>query len=154
VDATTGSRRILNPIKEDARLLHNGIPTTPLQIESFLNTRRQAIFAQMDEIRHFADSARQVEKAGPLPDVPLMVLSHGRRVWPPGAEGDEREAGWRVLQHNLVSLTPQGQQEVVKNAGHSIQIDAPDAVAAAIRKVAAEFRLRASGYPSTVLSAP
>ena len=140
VDATTGSRRLRNPIKQDARLDHSGLPTTPLQIESFLNTRRQAVFAQMDEISHFADSARQVEKAGPLPDVPLMVLSHGRRVWPAGADGDRREAEWAMLQRRLVQLAPQGEQEVVSNAGHNIQVDAPAVVAAAILKVAEQSK--------------
>ena len=80
-----------------------------------------------------------------LGNIPLAVLRHGRAVAP--IKGDvtpeiarEYEAIWARMQDELAALSPQGRVVVAEESGHSIQLDRPDAVIAAIRDVLAATR--------------
>ena len=46
----------------------------------YLNSRRKAIFAQMDELANFKVSAEQALHAGALPAVPLIVLARNPQL--------------------------------------------------------------------------
>jgi pimeloyl-ACP methyl ester carboxylesterase len=89
----------------------------------------------------------QVRAAGPLPDVPLRVLSAHYLHCPPGVPVDQREAFrqrsdrvWMKLQAELAQLAPRSRHIIVEESGHNIHLDRPDAVIDAIWEVVEDAR--------------
>jgi pimeloyl-ACP methyl ester carboxylesterase len=79
----------------------------------------------------YAESQRN---AHPLGDIPLIVLARSRSDYPPDV------AAMLTAEHNaqqakFATLSTNGTEIVVSNAGHHVQLDAPDAVVAAIRRL-------------------
>ena len=105
----------------------------------FLNSSRKAIFAQMEELRHFKDSAYEVKHSGPLPDIPLAILSRGKDQLPE-INGVSMEQEWRDMQKNLLTLSEQSWHRIIKNSGHKIYLDAPNEVIKNILKVVGKVR--------------
>ena len=116
-------------------------------VAAYLNTRRKAVFAQMDELAHFDESARQALDAGVLPAVPLIVIARGvgRAASPP-----EDEQRWHRHQAELARLSPQGKLWIAEHSGHEIHHDRPDLVVAAVREVLEKTR---AGSPPTAHAA-
>lgn len=85
-----------------------------------------------EELVHFAMSARQVRQAGILPNVPLVVLTRGQRVWPYTEHGDALESTWMQLQDELAHLLPNSVHLVAEQSGHSIHMDEPGMVISAV----------------------
>ena len=77
-------------------------------------------------------SATQVQAAPAFPNIPLAVLTH--TVAPPGAPA-ELEQAWQGRQVAQSRLSCRGELVVAEGAGHLIQLDRPDVVVAAIRRV-------------------
>jgi pimeloyl-ACP methyl ester carboxylesterase len=78
-----------------------------------------------------AASSEEVKRAGPFPDVPLVVVAatdHGLffRKWEPLL---------MRLQRQLAELSPSGRLIVAEGSGHDVQIERPTLVVAAIRSV-------------------
>ena len=82
-------------------------------------------------------SAQQARAAGGLADMPLLVLTAGR---PHEGETPEEQRAWIDLQAGLARLSTRGRQEVVRNSGHMIPFEAPEAVIEAAREVVANVR--------------
>jgi pimeloyl-ACP methyl ester carboxylesterase len=81
-------------------------------------------------------SEEQVRSAGPIPDVPIIVIRHGLPFeggpdWPTA----QVEALWTELQNDLATLSSDGKVVVAENSHHRIQEDRPDVVIAAIREI-------------------
>lgn len=128
---------LTNPL--DASRLSNEQVEGNLAVGAYLNTRRKAIFTQMDELAHFADSARQVLAAGKLPPVPLIVLVRDSANGEPSAAAEER---WHHSQATLAQLSPLGQLWRATGSGHDIYRDRPDLVEKAVREVVESARKR------------
>ncbi len=78
-----------------------------------------------------AESNRQVEAAGPFPDVPLTVIAatdHGPffKDWEPTL---------MRLQVGLAKLSPRGTLIVAEGSGHDVQLDRPQIVVDAVRRM-------------------
>ena len=90
------------------------------------------------ELKAFHQSASQAAATGSLEDMPLAVLSHDpdkpSSAFPPDLAKAINEA-WEKMQEELAHLSTRGTQTVVKNSGHYIQLDRPDAVVAAVHDV-------------------
>ena len=86
----------------------------------------------------------ELRAAGPLPDVPLVILSHGLAPTaaglPPGWPVQQQEQLWQQLQHAMATLTPQGQQRVVPDSGDMIQQAKPEVVVDVIRAMVNQLR--------------
>jgi len=81
-------------------------------------------------------SEMQVQNAGTLPDLPLIVLRHGRPFdFSPGWPADEVEKLWVDLQTDLASRSSTGQLVLATGAGHRIAEMRPDLVIQAIKDV-------------------
>ncbi len=93
----------------------------------FLNSSRKATMAQMEELRSFKKSAYQVKHSGPLPDIPLAVLSRGKNQLPE-INGVSLEQEWRDMQINLLTLSNQSWHTIIKKSGHKIYLDAPEEI--------------------------
>lgn len=109
----------------------------PFEIARYLNSRRKAIFTQMDELANFARSAEEVRAAGSLPAVPLLVVSRDAAQGLPDAAA---EARWQQGQQALAAAVPGGEWWTAARSGHEIHRDRPDVVIAAVRRVLARVQ--------------
>jgi pimeloyl-ACP methyl ester carboxylesterase len=86
------------------------------------------------ETRWVDATCRQLEKAGPFPDVPLAVVSAARR--PPGRLMPEEASDLRQAnQEALVGLSPLSRQFHAAGASHVPQLSEPTVVVDAVRWV-------------------
>jgi pimeloyl-ACP methyl ester carboxylesterase len=98
--------------------------------------RRQYLATVRAEAAAQEENSAQVRSLGPLRDLPLVVLSHDPdKVRFPGNLTDPVNREWAKMQEELAHLSSNGSHVVVKGSGHDIQIDKPEAVVDAIRKV-------------------
>jgi pimeloyl-ACP methyl ester carboxylesterase len=100
-----------------------------------LNSRRKAVFAQMDELKYFQDSADEVSNAGPMPNIPIAVLTRGISQLPTLENSESMENVWLAMQIDLANSSQQGYQKIIPNSGHNIHIDAPDAVVDSVLEI-------------------
>ena len=97
-----------------------------------------------NEVIDFPATYKELHDAGPLPDVPLVILSHGQ---PPDAAGfpagwpvAQQEQLWQGLQQAMATLTPRGTQKDVADSGDIIQLAKPEVVVAAIKELVDQLR--------------
>jgi len=84
-------------------------------------------------------SAKQIKRSPPLPVMPFIVLTSVQSGRPPDETGKRLHL---ELQLQLARLSPNAQQTVIKDSGHFIQLDQPQAVIDAIRSVVGAARER------------
>lgn len=109
--------------------------------QEYLTVGYQAKYfdAVLDEGAVVEESDALVRSAGPLRDMPLVVLTHG--VPDPTALGaapeqaEEVEQIWQELQQDLTKLSSNSTLLVAEESGHAIPGEQPDAVVDAIRQV-------------------
>ena len=92
-----------------------------------------------NEVIDFDATYDELRSTGALPDVPLLILTHGQPpsadCCPPGWPITEQEQLWQRLQEDLAKLTPSGEQRVVPDSGHMIHQAKPDVVIDAIAEM-------------------
>ncbi len=112
-------------------------------IARYLNSRRKAVFTQMDELANFSHSGDEVSGAGALPDVPVIVLSRDPARGLPDPAG---EARWQRGQRELAAGLRRAEWWTAAGSGHEIHRDRPDLVVAAVRRVLAQLRAGPEGF--------
>jgi pimeloyl-ACP methyl ester carboxylesterase len=94
-----------------------------------------------------SESYEEAESAGQLRDLPLIVLTRGK---PLGSEPGEEvppdrlryEQVWmHEIQPRLARLSTRGRQVILRNSGHRIPDDAPQAIVEAVQSILAELRV-------------
>ena len=117
------------------------LPSEVRPLAQKLVEKSSAFMALRGEMISFRRSAEQVRQSGPLPDVPVMVITRGKRVWPHNERGNRLENLWRELQDDLATRTTYHRSEIAashvlaKNSGHYVHLDEPGVVINAIRRV-------------------
>ena len=107
---------------------------------------RQAVAAESAAMK---ESAREVRSAGGMRDWPLIVLTGGKMefgpdpLMAPDRQNQLRNLWINVLQAEEARLSTRGRQIVLKDSGHLIQFERPDAVIDAVHEVWSE----AGGVP-------
>ncbi len=128
-------------------------PANIRHLAYMLMLRRHSAEIQLAETELFQESARRLSaQAGRLRDIPVTVLTRGRRVWPDNNHGDAMERIWSYLQRDLSSLTSRAQQHIATHSGHSIHLDQPNLVVEQILKSLRSARWYAV-RPNMVISA-
>jgi pimeloyl-ACP methyl ester carboxylesterase len=95
------------------------------------------------ELKAISESAAQTAAASSLGDMPLAVLSSDPTRPQPDLPEDlvkPTNDAWQQMQQELAHLSTRGTQVIAKNSGHYIQLDRPDVVIDAIRKVVGQVR--------------
>ncbi|MCG8378681.1 MAG: alpha/beta hydrolase [Proteobacteria bacterium] len=90
-------------------------------------------FTRQEELLSLPQSANQVLSADPLPTIPLVVLTRGKRVWPNNGYGDRMEKVWMELQDELSRQIDDAVHLIAENSGHAIHLDQPEMVITALR---------------------
>jgi alpha/beta hydrolase fold len=104
--------------------------------------------AQIAKDHQFADSNeegvdvyasfKEVQKAEPLPDIPLVVVTAGRSEgWPPGWDPDVFDRLRAEQQADLANMVPNGQQVIARHSTHEVPLQQPLVVVKAIQTVLA-----------------
>lgn len=103
--------------------------------------RPQFIAAVRAEADAQEENSAEVRPLGTLGNLPLVVLSHDPdKVRFPGNLTEPVNREWGKMQEELAHLSSNGSHVVVKGSSHDIQIDRPDEVVDAIRKVVGAAR--------------
>jgi pimeloyl-ACP methyl ester carboxylesterase len=76
--------------------------------------------------------------AGPLPAVPVAVLSHGK----PPADSPGMGQMWAALQRDLANEPPDCTHVIVQQSGHTLQGDEPELVTRTIMNLVQQARQR------------
>jgi pimeloyl-ACP methyl ester carboxylesterase len=136
----------------EAEILEFSMPFGIPRLMKFCDNDPEALAAECNfhhaqtsvaEMRAFAESGAQTAATGALGDMPLAVLSHDPERQQPDLPADLEKPtndAWENLQEELVHLSTRGTQTIAKNSGHYIQLDRPDVVIDAIRKVVDQSR--------------
>lgn len=95
----------------------------------------KSVVTGRSEFRGLGQSVVAVADAPAISNIPLIVLSRGRRAWPEGPAGDAQEVSWRAQQIELSKLSTKGRQRIALNSGHHIHLDEPEVVADAVREL-------------------
>ena len=115
------------------------LPEDEKTVALALAEKPRASIALRSEMYHFRRSMDQVRKATLADDIPVKVISRGKRVWPENDDGDRLEATWRALQEDLYErLSPPASalsHQFAMNSGHYVHLDEPGLVTRAIRKM-------------------
>jgi pimeloyl-ACP methyl ester carboxylesterase len=114
-----------------------------------LNADPARLLTQASMLDNFAASQREaVNLQRGYGDMPLIVLTAGRRDPPPDAPADLREQVplfYREASRAheaFAALSQRGQAQIIKDSGHNIPVEKPEAVLAAINRVLAECETR------------
>jgi len=113
-------------------------PNLPDEVKAMvqtLNLKGETRAAMSDELLDFRLSAQQVREASTLPDVPMVVLTRGKRVWPDNVRGQRMERLWSQLQVELAGRAPRVTHIVAQGSGHHIHLDQPELVADSVHMI-------------------
>jgi pimeloyl-ACP methyl ester carboxylesterase len=80
-----------------------------------------------------------VRSAGGLEEMPLIVLTQGNQSSPSSASPGVLR-GWVELQRRFAERSRRGRQVVVRESGHGMPIEAPDAIITAVREMVTMVR--------------
>jgi pimeloyl-ACP methyl ester carboxylesterase len=83
----------------------------------------------------FSSGLRELRRAGNLGDLPMIVLSHGRRTF----STKQAERSWTRMQRQLSDDSSNTVRVVAIDSRHAIQVDQPGLVAAALEQAARAF---------------
>lgn len=111
------------------------------QIEAMTAMSSPIVDPEQLDVSSSREQLRRSRTEAPLPDVPLVVLVHGRptELLPPElAEPFEPE--WLELQQRVADLVPRGRLERVEGAGHDIHQERPEVVVDAVVDVLDQVR--------------
>jgi pimeloyl-ACP methyl ester carboxylesterase len=91
------------------------------------------------EVVDLDQSYEEIRDAAPLPDVPLLVISHGLKpdatCCPSGWPIDQMDDLWQDLQDQLADLEPNSRHIIAEKSGHAIHQADPQFVADGIKDV-------------------
>jgi len=106
---------------------------------------RTAVPDPRTETDYMLETIEQLRRSGPLPPVPLVVVTSASRgsglppVFSPEGQARLNEVAM-AMQKKLVDLVPGAEQILVEGAGHNVHVDKPEAVLAPIRAMIARLR--------------
>lgn len=92
----------------------------------------KSIRTQQREFLNFTQSGAQVGQVNRQLDIPLAVITRGKRVWKDTPYGQQQEQVWMDLQKDLLQLSTDSWQVIAKDSGHSVHLQQPDLVARTI----------------------
>lgn len=114
---------------------------------------RTAVPDPRTETDYMFETVEQLRRSGPLPRVPLVVITAAsRESGLPPAFSPEGQAKLRdvamAMQKKLVDLLPGAEHILVEGAGHNVHLEKPEAVVAPIRAMIDRIRKRPAGAPA------
>ena len=118
-------------------VLHEHFPIEKAAVAQQLMERWSSMLTWREEMANYALSSRQLRDVyhRPILEIPIVILTRGKRVWPDTSYGDAMEEAWRELQAELNYMSDNSIHIIAENSGHVIHLDEPELVVEAIRDV-------------------
>lgn len=144
--AKTFPDEIAGVVLVDARHAEFSQRCRQLGVPRLLYDPPEALLAMMSatartELEAAPLTLKQTRRAGPFPDVPLIVLTQSNATsrWPKGLR-----KVWEASQQSLAKMSRLGRIKVCDDAGHNVHKDRPDVVVQAVLNVVRAARYVAS----------
>ncbi len=125
------SRRIMLGSREQVTY---GIPEQLHDIAFLLAREEKAMGAMYNEVRNMPESSATTANLD-MPDVPIVVISHGERVWEEKPLTNNMEQVWQELQTELANKNGYSKQIIADSSGHQIQLDQPHLIIDVIKEL-------------------
>ena len=118
-------------------VLHEHYPEEEAAVAQQLMERWSSLLTWREEMANYALSSRELRDVyhRPILEIPIVVLTRGKRVWPDTPYGDAMEAAWKELQAELNYMSGKSTHIIAENSGHVIHLDEPELVVDAIHDV-------------------
>jgi pimeloyl-ACP methyl ester carboxylesterase len=130
--APTGSLRLAG---QSVTTIADELPGEYQSMARSLGYQSKAYQALDGEMASFQQSQSQVRDAGPLPKIPMAVISSSFvEDFPPGFSEGDIKSTWDELQADLSKLATMP-QVIAANSGHYIHIDQPEPVIQSVLKM-------------------
>jgi pimeloyl-ACP methyl ester carboxylesterase len=126
---STGRGEVPSAMPQALKPLARSLAATP--------RARLALGAEAAELRQSAD---QVAAAPVRRDLPVAVISRGRREWPDTEAGRRLERTWRELQLDLAGRVGSGTHAIASRSGHFVQLEQPELVIRAVGTLVERLR--------------
>lgn len=121
---------------------HPSLPDAARRLVRQQMNRRRTRRALAHEFLGFRESARELRDAQDLIQIPVVVLSRGKRVWPADTRGTLLENLWMEMQTELAAQSPHSAHIVARDSGHQLHLDQPALVTYAIAVLTDIHRLQ------------
>ncbi|WP_171051645.1 alpha/beta fold hydrolase [Alteribacter natronophilus] len=102
----------------------------PLMPEAFREAYHRQFTLEIND-EEFGDSLRQLQGAALKQDLPITVLSAGKK----DHYSQEAQALWHTMQKEMAGNSAASSFEIAENSGHYIHKDEPELVVRAVRKL-------------------
>lgn len=136
--APSGRNRVM--LLSPSPPVHKNLPDEVKSLVRTLNLKGTARAAMGHELLDFRLSAQQVRDASDLPNVPMVVLTRGKRVWSQSDRGQRMEQLWLQLQVELAERAQRVTHIVAESSGHHIHLDQPELVADSVHMIVDRVR--------------
>ena len=108
--------------------LHPNLPDEVRDDVMAIMFKQSMRYAMAYEFYNFRQSADEVKDAGQFPNIPLLVLTRGKRVYPQNQKGNLMEELWMQLQSEISELSVYSAHVMANKSGHFIHLDQPQIV--------------------------
>ncbi|HEX7034273.1 MAG TPA: alpha/beta hydrolase [Pseudomonadales bacterium] len=118
----------------------DGLPDDVQRLANAFRTRAHSIIAARSELTALRRAPRPASVPERMPDVPLVVISHRRKLPAASPRAEELEAIWMTLQRDLAALTPRSTHLIAATNDHYVHIREPETVIRAVRDLVEQCR--------------
>ena len=111
-----------------------GMPDEYKDIAYELVRSDKALSSMFNELRNMNISTEEIKNAKKMPDIPIAVITHGRKVWD-SARFKNMEEIWLELQTDLSNSTSKGRLLIANGSGHHIHLEEPELILSEIKSI-------------------
>jgi len=148
VKVPLGIERLQSTLKPEKPEPAFGMSAELMEEFNYLDQQLKTREAVAAESAGMLESGQQAKASGTLGDRPTIVVTGGKMdfrpdpLFTPEAQAKLRNLWINVLQVEESHLSTRGRQVVLKDSGHVVQFERPDAVVDAVREIWSEVKAR------------
>jgi len=128
---TTNTTRFLLGSKDQVT---EGMPEEYKDVAYELVRSDEAVSSMFNELRNMHVSTQEISTAAKMPDIPISVITHGKKVWDNPMFKNMEEI-WYELQTQLSKSTSKGKLLTADSSGHHIHLEQPELILNEIKSI-------------------